>query len=151
MGSVGHLWRKQLGLGVWGFRVPWLGAVSFFALVAAGDWVMKGSFLPAWAAPYFLHVLSCSYAYGRGTAVGPQSGKRCWTLLAGLWRAIAPLMKPWCAEGELPTAANLNLHRRRSSHVGWQSDDEPWVWGAWRNKAHRLSELWNPGFLQMEG
>ena len=34
-------------------------------------------------------------------------------------------MKPWCAEGDVPTAANLNLYRGRSSHVGWHSDDEP--------------------------
>ena len=35
----------------------------------------------AWA----VHPLSaCSYARGRGTAVGPQSEKRCWSLLAGL-------------------------------------------------------------------
>ena len=32
-----------------------------------------------------------------------------WPLLASVWRATAPLMKPWCAEGEVPTAANLNL------------------------------------------
>ena len=57
--------------------------------------------------------------------VGPQTGKRCWPLLTGLCRAIAPLMKPWCAEGDVPTAANLNLYRGRSSHAGWHSDDEP--------------------------
>ena len=31
-------------------------------------------------------------------------------------------MKPWCAEGDVPAAANL---RGRSSHVGWHSDDKP--------------------------
>ena len=36
-----------------------------------------------------------------------------------------PLMKPWCAEGVLPTAANLNLHRGRFSRVAWHSDNEP--------------------------
>ena len=55
----------------------------------------------------------------------PCTGQRCWPLLARLWRAVAPLMKPWCAEGDVPTAANLNLYRGRSSHVGWHSDDEP--------------------------
>ena len=50
-----------------------------------------------------------------GTAIGPQAGKRCWPLLIGLWRAIAPLMKPWCAEGDMPTAANLNLYMGRAS------------------------------------
>ena len=48
-----------------------------------------------------------------------------WPLLAGVWRAIEPLMKPWCAEGVLPTAANLNLYRRWKSCVGWHCDDEP--------------------------
>ena len=34
-------------------------------------------------------------------------------------------MKPWCAEGVVPTAANLNFYRGGSSHVGWHSEDEP--------------------------
>ena len=33
--------------------------------------------------------------------------------------------EPWCAEEDVPTSANLNLYRGRSSHVGWHSDDEP--------------------------
>ena len=55
------------------------------------------------------------FVYGRGTTFGPQSGERCWPLLARLWRVVAPLMKPWCAEGDVPTAANLNLYRGRSA------------------------------------
>ena len=38
---------------------------------------------------------------------------------------LALPMKPWCAEGDLPTAANLNLYRGGNSRVGWHSDDEP--------------------------
>ena len=34
-------------------------------------------------------------------------------------------MKAWCAEGEVPTAENLNLYRRGKSQVAWHSDDEP--------------------------
>ena len=34
-------------------------------------------------------------------------------------------MKPWCAKGEVPTAANLNLYRGWRSCVGWDRDDEP--------------------------
>ena len=45
--------------------------------------------------------------------------------LPGLWRAIAPLMRPWCAEGDGPTAANLNLYPGWKSCVGWHCDDEP--------------------------
>ena len=40
------------------------------------------------------------------------------------WRAIAPLMKPWCAEEEVPTAANLNLYWGWRSCAGWHCDDE---------------------------
>ena len=39
-------------------------------------------------------------------------------------------MKPWCAEGEVPTAANLNLYRGLHSRVGWHCDDEPLFGGA---------------------
>ena len=68
---------------------------------------------------------SCSSAYGHGPAVGPQTGKRCWPLLAALWRAVGPLMCPWCAGGEVPNAANLNLYRGWKACDGWHSDDEP--------------------------
>ena len=93
---------------------------SFFPL---GDWVRKGSYHTAWAVPCD-SLCSCSYSYGRGPAIGPHTGRRCWPLLEGVWRAIAPLMKPWCAEGEVPTAANLNLYRGGNSCVGWHRDDE---------------------------
>ena len=88
------------------------------------DWVRKGSYHTAWAVPCD-SLCTCSYSYGRGPAVGPHTGQRCWPLLEGVWRAIAPLMKPWCAEGEVPTAANLNLYRGWNSCVGWHCDDEP--------------------------
>ena len=47
----------------------------------------------------------------------PLSGHILVKKFAGFWRAIEPLMRPWCAEGDVPTAANLNLYRHR--------DDEP--------------------------
>ena len=116
--------EKTARSGVWLFRGALRGTSAFFAFLALAGWVRKGSFLTAWAVPPF-SLCSCSYLYGRGTAIGPQTGKRCWPLLERLWRAIAPLMKPWCAEGDVPSAANLNLYRGGSSHVGWHSDDEP--------------------------
>ena len=110
--------------GVWVFRGALQGENLFSLLDAAGDWVQKGSYHTAWAVPGDSSC-SCSYAYGHGPAVGPHTGRRCWPLLAGVWRAIAPLMKPWCAEGDVPTAANLNLYRGWKSCVGWHRDDEP--------------------------
>ena len=116
------LLEKTTRSGLWWFGCA-LGRDSiFFALAAAGDWVRKGSFFTAWAA-LPLSSCSCSYAYGQGTAVGPQSG-RCCSLLTGLWRAIAPLMKPWCAVGDVPIAANLNLYRGRKSRVGWHDNEQ---------------------------
>ena len=144
------LLEKTARSGVWLFRGALQGNSAFFAFVAFARWVEKGSFFTAWAVPP-LSSCSCSYLYGRGTAIGPQTGKRCWPLLDRLWRAIAPLMKPWCAEGEVPSAANLNLYRGRSSYVGWHSDDEPLFGERGEAKAHCFSELWDPGALQIEG
>ena len=110
--------------GVWVFRGALQGENLFSLLDAAGDWERKGSYHTAWAVPCSSSC-SCSYAYGLGPAIGPHTGERCWPLLAGVWRAIAPLMQPWCAEGEVPTAANLNLYRGWKSCVGWHCDDEP--------------------------
>ena len=117
--------------------------------VGAVDWVRKGSYLTAWSVP---GVSSCSssYQYGHGTAIGPQTGARCWPLLAGVWRAIAPLMKPWCAEGEVPTAANLNLHRGWSS-CGLATAIMSRCLGVWGREAHFFGELRYPGALHMEG
>ena len=109
---------------VWVFRGALQGENLFSLLDAAGDWERKGSYHTAWAVPCNSSC-SCSYAYGHGPAIGPHTGERCWPLLAGVWRAIAPLMQPWCAEGEVSTAANLNLYRGWKSCVGWHCDDEP--------------------------
>ena len=110
--------------GVWVFRGALQGKNLFTSLAVVGDWVRKGSYPTAWAVPCD-SLCSCSYAYGLGPAIGPHTGERCWPLPAGVWRAIAPLMKPWCAEGEVPTAANLNLYRGWQSCVGSHCDDEP--------------------------
>ena len=116
--------EKTVRSGVRLFRGALRGENLFSSLCAAGDWVKKGSYHTAWSVPCDSSC-TCSYAYGRGSAVGPHTGRRCWPLLAGVWRAIAPLMKPWCAEGEVPTAANLNLYRGWKSCVCWHCDDEP--------------------------
>ena len=33
-------------------------------------------------------------------------------------------MAPWCADGEMPTCANLNLYGGSGSRVRWHSDNE---------------------------
>ena len=93
-------------------------------LAVAGDWERKGSYHTAWRSHVIPHVL-----VHMRMDMAPLSGR---TLESGaghcqpeVWRAIAPLMQPWCAEGDLPTAANLNLYRGWKSCVGWHCDDEP--------------------------
>ena len=108
--------------------VPWCPSrerIFFSSLDVTGDWVRKGCrTTQRGRSP----VIPCAHVHirtGRGPVIGPHTGRRCWPLLEGVWRAIAPLMKPWCAEGEVPTAANLNLYRGGISCVGWHRDDEP--------------------------
>ena len=130
--------RKQLGWmqmektdrsGVWFFRGALQGEDLFSSLAVSGGWVKKGSYHTAWSVPGD-SLCSCSYAYGHGPAIGPHTGQRCWVLLSCLWRTIAPLMRPWCAEGNMPTAANLNFYRGGKSRVYWHSDDEPLFGGS---------------------
>ena len=75
-------------------RVPW--RMSLYLRL----WRRVGSgFRGPLTAQFAAYLCTCSH--GRhGPAIGPQSEMRCWPLLSCLWRAIAPLMKPWCAEAE---------------------------------------------------
>ena len=109
--------------GIWIFRGALRGSQVMPALASCFDWVVKGTYRTAWAVQ---PCCRCSYSYGNGPAVGPQvSGN--WEFLRGLWKAVAPLMAPWCADGEmhrLPTCANLNLYGGLGSRVRWHSDNE---------------------------
>ena len=106
-------WRKQIGLGYGCSWVPLKGRIFLpFAQQETGsrrDRTTQRGRSPGDSS------CTCSYAYGQGPAVGPHTGERCWPLLAGVWRAIAPLMQPWCAEEVLPTAAIVNA--RTSSFI----------------------------------
>ena len=81
--------EKTVRSGVWLFRGALQGESLFSSFVAAGDWVRKESHHTAWSVPCGSSC-TCSYAYGQGPAIGPCTGQRCWPLLAGVWRAIAP-------------------------------------------------------------
>ena len=61
------------------------------------------------------------------------------------------MMKPWCAEGDVPTAANLNLYRGRRSHVGRYSDNEPLFGRRGEARLIVLVSFGTPCALQMEG
>ena len=106
--------------GIWIFRGALRGSQVLPALASCFDWAVRGTYRTAWAVQ---PCCRCSYTYGNGPAVGPQvSGN--WEFLRGLWKAVAPLMAPWCADGEMPTCANLNLYEGSGSRVRWHSDNE---------------------------
>ena len=60
-------------------------------------------------------------------------------------------MRPWCAEGEVPTAANLNLYRGGTSRVNWHSDDEPLFGGSGVHKLIVSVSLGSPVLFKWRG
>ena len=115
--GTGRVIRNMLGWskleetersGVWVFRGALQGKNLFSSLDAAGDWEKKDRTTQR-GRPLVVPRVLVRTRTGNSPAIGPHTGEWCWPLLAGVWRAVAPLMKPWCAEGEVPTAANLDL------------------------------------------
>ena len=92
--------------GVWIFRGALKGSQVLLALVSCFNSSVWGTYRTAWAVQ---SCCRCSHSYGRGPAVGPQAFGEL-EFLRGLWRAVAPLMAPWCADWEVPTCANLNFY-----------------------------------------
>ena len=86
-------------------------------------WRKQGSYKTAWVTPG--HDCLCSYKYGHGAAVRPQTNKAIWDGVISLWDRVAPFLSPWCDKKELPTGVNLNHYDGPSSCIRWHSDNEP--------------------------
>ena len=86
-------------------------------------WISRGTYETAWVTPG--HDCLCSYQYGHGAAVRPQTNDAIWCGVIGLWGRVAPLLSPWCGRRELPTGVNLNRYSGPSSCIRWHSDNEP--------------------------
>ena len=86
-------------------------------------WKKQGSYKTAWVTPG--QVCLCSYKYGHGAAVRPQTNKAIWDGVISLWGRVAPFLSPWCGKKELPTGVNLNHYDGSGSCVRWHSDNEP--------------------------
>ena len=120
-------WTKVCGTarsGVWVLK----GNASARMLPANLDhlrvgWRKQGSYETAWVTPG--HDCLCSYAYGHGAAVRPQTNNAIWDGVIGLWGRVAPLLSPWCARREVPTGLNLNRYSGPSSCIRWHRDNEP--------------------------
>ena len=86
-------------------------------------WISRGTYETAWVTPG--HDCLCSYKYGHGAAVRPQTNDAIWHGVIGLWVRVAPLLSPWCPWREVPTGVNLNRNSGPSSCIRWHSDNEP--------------------------
>ena len=131
----GHRWRKLTGLGCGFSGVPFKGMISFLPLLKLLTGSVKdrtprrGRSLGVPRAHVHMRMgMAQLSGHIRDGGVG-----HCSRTCGGLF--VAPLMKPWCAEGEEPTAANLNFYEGRNSRVNWHSDDEP-LFG--RSEVHKL-------------
>ena len=97
-------WTKVCGTarsGVWVLK----GNASARMLPANLDhlrvgWRKQGSYETAWVTPG--HDCLCSYKYGHGAAVRPQTNNAIWDGVIGLWGRVAPFLSPWCGKKDVP-------------------------------------------------
>ena len=83
----------------------------------------RGAYKTAWVTPG--HDCLCSYKYGHGAPVRPQTNIAIWDWVIGLWGRVAPFLSPWCGKKDVPTGVNLNQYAGPSSFIRWHSDNEP--------------------------
>ena len=87
------------------------------------EWMKRGAYKTAWVTPG--HDCLCSYKYGHGATVRPQTNDAIWEGVIGLWSRVAPFLSPWCGKKDVPTGVNLNQYAGPGSLVRWHSNNEP--------------------------
>ena len=92
-------------------------------------WKKQGAYKTAWVTPG--HDCLCSYKYGHGAAVRPQTNNAIWDGVTGLWGRVAPFLSPWCGKKDVPTGVNVNQYAGPGSFIRWHSNSEPLL-------AHRI-------------
>ena len=65
------------------------------------EWMKRGTYKTAWVTPG--HDCLCSYKYGHGAAVRPQTNNAIWDGVIGLFGRVAPFFSPWCGKKDVPT------------------------------------------------
>ena len=67
-------------------------------------WISRGTYETAWVTPG--HDCLCSYQYGHGAAVRPQTNDAIWrgVMVVGQGRT---LLSPWCGTKDVPTGVNI--------------------------------------------
>ena len=107
VGSAGHHWRKPKGRGYGCSGVPcWEGVYSRLSLCSwrlGEERIVPHSVVGTVA--FFVFLLMLVWARHGCRATSWRAVLAAATQLV----EVCPLMKPWCAEEDVPTAANLNL------------------------------------------
>ena len=128
---IGHQATNGLDEGVWNHTVGNLGAkgvtlelVCFLRTLITFGW--DGSLGEHTRLPGLRQGTTvCSYKYGRGAAVRPQTNNAIWNGATGLWGRVAPFLSLWCGKKDVPTGVNLNRYTGSGSFIRWLSDNEP--------------------------
>ena len=87
------------------------------------EWMKRGTYKTAWVTPG--HDCMCSFKYGHGAAVRPETNNAIWDGVIGLWGRVAPFLPLWCGKKDVPTGVNLNQYDGSRSFIRWHSDNEP--------------------------
>ena len=96
---------------VWVLREAIKGDTLLRALSDLLTWSRKTSYYPSWLVSP-AQSFTCSYSYGRGPAIRPQTGDKGSSIVDRLWRTIARLMRPWCNEGRRAVGCECEPLRR---------------------------------------
>ena len=86
-------------------------------------WISRGTCETAWVTPG--HDCLCSYQYGHGAAVRPQTNNAIWDGVIGLWGRVAPFLSLCCGKKDVPTGVKLNQYAGSGSCIRWHSVNEP--------------------------
>ena len=86
-------------------------------------WISRATYETAWVTPG--HDCLCSYKYGHGAAVRPQTNDAIWDGVIGLWGRVAAFLSPWCGKKDVLTGVNLNQYAGSGSFILWHSDNKP--------------------------
>ena len=92
----------------------------------------------------------CSYAYGNRKAAGSHTGERCWSLLGGIWRAVALFSAVMVCRWRRADICKLEPLRRYGVVCCLAQLQRGPVWVTWRIEGHRLVESWVSCGTQVE-
>ena len=113
---IGHQAINGLDEGAKGYRQSLY--VPCQSCPSSGGMDEAGAYKTAWVTPG--HDCLCSYKYGHGATVRPQTNNAIWDGVIGLWGRVAPFLSPWCGKKDVPTGVHLNQYAGPGSFIRWR-------------------------------